>query len=285
MVTDTSLIVLVQQWATPVLNWLIDAVTFVCRLENYVLLFPILYWVYEKRFTVRLASLFMLSAYTNSAFKYAFATERPPQRLHRVSQPGYSFPSGHAQTTTTFLGYVALRVKRRWLYIFASLFVVLVSFSRIYLGVHYPIDVIGGLVIGLVLLGLYQFALANIRLEPGSRQWFLVTLAVSFFMFLNHPQGDGPMIAGLFLGFLWGYGVEQTCLDFKEQTLVWKQIIKVVLGFAGLFLLKLALDTIPVLDGIRGTLVTVVCYSVLGFWVSAGSPWLFQVLRLDSSKS
>lgn len=83
-----------------------------------------------------------------------------PRPLLAVFHPtDFSFPSGHASIAAAFYGYLAFILVRllperyRWpIVIFASLLIIAVAFSRIYLGVHYLSDVIGGLAIGLVAL-------------------------------------------------------------------------------------------------------------------------------------
>ena len=55
---------------------------------------------------------------------------------------GYSFPSGHTQNITATLGVVAVTQRRRWVRILCPAVVLLVAFSRMYLGVHTPADVL-----------------------------------------------------------------------------------------------------------------------------------------------
>ena len=95
------------------------------------------------------------------ALKLSVHRTRPEyaaQYLHGVS---YSFPSGHTMDTTitfTMLAFVLERLydlpsrRRTALYLAAAALIVLVGFSRIYLGVHYPSDVFGGVAAGLAWL-------------------------------------------------------------------------------------------------------------------------------------
>ena len=76
---------------------------------------------------------------------------RPPKTLWRVEARGYGFPSGHAQTSTTFWSYLSLDRKNLYLAFFATMVVVFVGYSRVYLGVHYFTDVLGGALIGFVI--------------------------------------------------------------------------------------------------------------------------------------
>ena len=65
---------------------------------------------------------------------------------------GYAFPSGHSQTPLVFWGAIADHVRRRGSPGSAGILVFLIGFSRLYIGVHWPLDVIGGWAIGLVVL-------------------------------------------------------------------------------------------------------------------------------------
>jgi undecaprenyl-diphosphatase len=94
--------------------------------------------------------------YGNHWFKVSFERIRPDfDRVIEIT--GYSFPSGHAMISIAFFGmlsyllvqnYSFLQPYKKLLYILTGLFILLVGFSRVYLGVHYPTDVFGGFLAG-----------------------------------------------------------------------------------------------------------------------------------------
>ena len=135
---DTSFIEWVQGFSTPLLDSLFKAITFLGNAEYYILVIPLLFWLYDKRFALSFGIFFLGNAWLNSLAKYIFRFTRPPLALHKIEQGGFSFPSGHAQGSAGFWGYLAVQVKRPWFYLAGAVLTLLVAFSRIYLGVHFP---------------------------------------------------------------------------------------------------------------------------------------------------
>lgn len=87
----------------------------------------------------------------DAALKLLFARPRPHVFPPFVSLNTYSFPSGHALTAVALYGLLAIllwRRRHRWWALVSGLWVFLVGFSRVYLGVHYPSDVLGSLTLG-----------------------------------------------------------------------------------------------------------------------------------------
>lgn len=126
-------------------------------------LIAILYFIYDKRFAKNLYSLYLFSAYMNALIKDIFQDPRPPTK-RGSSLPGYGFPSGHAQITLDYWGYIAYhfkdKSKHHLIPILLSIIIFLVAISRIIIGVHDLQDIIGGLLIGIAIL------IAFLYLEP-----------------------------------------------------------------------------------------------------------------------
>lgn len=95
-----------------------------------------------------------LSSTLNPLLKNIFDRERPTL-LRLIDISGFSFPSGHAMSSAAFFGstmYIANRVldgkSRGFMIGLSALFIILISSSRVYLGVHYPTDIIAGIIGG-----------------------------------------------------------------------------------------------------------------------------------------
>jgi undecaprenyl-diphosphatase len=111
------------------------------------------------RSAIFVASAMLGAAVINLALKVA--TARPRPNLAPVYDPGgYAFPSGHAMATFCFFVALALVVRQLrcdWQWraaVVALVAIAVVGTSRVYLGVHYPTDVVAGWAIGAVWLGL-----------------------------------------------------------------------------------------------------------------------------------
>lgn len=111
------------------------------------------------KFILQLVAITILSALSNMALK-RFIDRARPGIEHLVSVETLSYPSGHAMSAMAFYGfltYLAFNIKMsKWLRgllcIFFVTLILLIGLSRIYLGVHFPTDVAGGFIAGLIWL-------------------------------------------------------------------------------------------------------------------------------------
>lgn len=131
----------------------------------------ILYYLFikeKRKAAFQILTISLTSVAAMFAIKFILQRERPLTPLI-AKVHGYSFPSGHTFTSVTFYGilaYIAYRnIKNKALrlitIIFLALFVVLVGFSRVYLGLHYATDVIAGLCLGMMWLLLAKWFLVK----------------------------------------------------------------------------------------------------------------------------
>ncbi|MEB3225848.1 MAG: phosphatase PAP2 family protein, partial [Synechococcus sp.] len=175
--------------------------------KAYLLLLGLYYWLVDPR-QGRLVTLILVASVMSNIFlKQAFALPRPyvlnpavmtPEALHTAGS--FSFPSGHAQGITTFWGAIAFLQQKRWLWIFEILIIVLVSLSRLYLGVHFPVDVAAGVILGIgwIALGLWLNRFQD-RLPKQLGQRLGVWLLGGLMVIAFPKYGD---ILGIFCGFL-----------------------------------------------------------------------------------
>lgn len=133
---------------------------------------PVVLWVIslsmihilkQRKYLVALLGNLILTVLLNLAIKGSFMRVRPPEEMRLIMESGYSFPSGHAMVAASFYGFLVYMLKQAQLKksqkyslaILNALVVLLVGCSRIYLGVHYATDVIGGFCVSVIYLILY----------------------------------------------------------------------------------------------------------------------------------
>lgn len=106
----------------------------------------------------------ILDVILNTCLKYIFRRERP-RDIMMVIENGFSFPSGHTMLATIFYGFIIYLIyksdkSRKFKYvsiILLSLLILLIGISRIYLGVHYTTDVLGGYLISISYLMIFIY--------------------------------------------------------------------------------------------------------------------------------
>lgn len=209
-------------------------------------------WCIDKRWGYRLFYAGMLGNVLNQLLKAVLLVPRPWLRDPsltvvegaRLGATGHSFPSGHTQTATT-LSFTLARPLRRWAWLGAGLATGLVAFSRLYLGVHTPADVLAGLALGL----LVAFALGRMfcraeqdkRLERGL--WLglaAFALAQLLYMALGPGRAESNLdglknayaMTGVLAGFLLMRWLDEKYLRYPIHGVWWAQALKLLLGLA-----------------------------------------------------
>ena len=125
----------------------------------------------------RWAALFLITMggeiLLETGSKALFARARPEPFFGLPPAESYSFPSGHALGSLCFYGILAMLIssrsdthRRRWIVSLAAVWILLIGFSRVYLGMHYPTDVLAGYLLGISWLSALT-VFANINEKGG----------------------------------------------------------------------------------------------------------------------
>jgi membrane-associated phospholipid phosphatase len=281
----------IQSFHSPILDEIMLWLTSAGGEDFYLLFGPIFFWCVGIGLGVRLCIILLGSFYLNDVLKESFATLRPivaypdqvrmPAEAAITAQDGMggwqgAFPSGHAQHTVVFWAFVGLWLRRPAAWAAAIIMIALVSLSRIYLGVHWPIDILGGWLLGaaFIVAAILVPPLVE-RLAPRQRELLLIGAgALSIVLFLI----DGSIFRAKMLGFLSGalfsLVVQQRYLPFKVAGPLVVQVAKIAIGLGGVFLLrsglKLVLPAVVWAEWLR--------YVVLGVWIILGAPAIFRLL-------
>ncbi|NPV63793.1 MAG: phosphatase PAP2 family protein [Methanotrichaceae archaeon] len=156
---DTGLIILSLQ-SHPGLLPFMRAASLLGVLELYLLILPAVYWCFDRRLGLRMALILVVSQSINYALKAAFHLPRPywviPEVKAFSGEASFGLPSGHAQNAVCVWGMLACYARASWVRAVLLLLIALISVSRLYLGVHFPGDVLAGWAIGALILLLFM---------------------------------------------------------------------------------------------------------------------------------
>jgi len=162
-------VVATLQQFSPGLDGVMRFLSFVGEEGFFAIMVPFVYWCVDAALGARLLAALVFSDFLNGLGKLAFHAPRPYWMSPRVKalslEPSYGIPSGHAQTGVLFWGLVSHSLSRPWVPVAATAVVLAISLSRVYLGVHFPHDVLAGWMIGAVLLAAFIWA------GPGLIRW------------------------------------------------------------------------------------------------------------------
>ncbi len=276
-------IVLWFQKFSPTLDLPFSFFTFLGEELFLLLLLPGIYWCLDRTLGVRVTVLFILSLFFNNAAKVLGNQPRPFEYDTRVrmlfATEGRGFPSGHTQSAVVIWGYLATQLKRRWATALAALLMGLIPLSRIYLGVHFPTDLLGGYLLGAVMLLLYVWLepIVEARLaEMRFAALLSIALLLPFVLLLLYPGMDegSVMIAATSLGTGLGLLLERRQVGFTAEGLWWQRALRFIVGVIGLLAFWGGLRAL--FEGREPFyLLRFTRYSLLGLWVTWGAPWLF----------
>ena len=152
-----------------------------------------------------------------------------------ISAQGYSFPSQHSASVAALYFQLAHEAKKRWLWILAIVFTVLVGFSRVATGMHYPTDVLAGWALGFVIIGIHALLLKFI---PNETARHLVVLAVSLLGLIYIRTEDYFTALGMLIGFVVAVEIEKRFVQFKDTRNIWAMILRIVGAFVIYFVLN-----------------------------------------------
>jgi membrane-associated phospholipid phosphatase len=292
LIWGIELIKAIQTIENPVLTVIMKTITALGSEFAYLAIIPLVYWCVDERKGVRLGVTLLLSAWLNSVLKTAWKQPRPYElepSVGRALEKSYGLPSGHAQGSMTFWGLVGSWVKAPFGLILAIGLPLLIGFTRLYLGVHFPTDVLMGWLLGAGVLALY-FLLGD-RLErilsaSNIRIQLLIVVAVAFLMNALHPEDTS--LGGVFFGMGAGFLLMKAKFPFSarlgadgQTAKVASLAIRYLLGLAVSAALYLGLKKVfPGETSNSYALFRFLRYGLVGVWVSAGAPWVFLRLKL-----
>lgn len=304
----------IQVWM-PTLNTIMEILTFLGKIEFYMLFITFLYWIVDASLGFRVFIVLLSTDIVGMAFKHLLHQPRP-YWIGDVQHVGgeetsYGIPSTHASDSLAVWGYLAYQVGKRWLWITSIVIILLISFSRLYLGVHFPHDVVGGWLVGLFVL--FSF----IKYEKRASNWlqaqsqayqigigFVVSISfiiIGLIVRLIISGTPDPVswahyatearsltsyftLAGAFFGAVSGYVLMKSKAQFQIDGSWVQKLGRYLIGIVGVLIAMYGLDIIFGFitsdESILGYLLRYIRYGTTTFWVMFGAPWVFLRLKL-----
>lgn len=255
-----------QTLRNPVCDALVGAVTYLGDEIFFMVVGMIMLWCVNKKWGYRFMIAGLAGTVLNQLLKAIFLIPRPwvldPTftivEAARAAATGYSFPSGHTQSAALVFGMLAMWANRKWVTVLAVVMTLLVGFSRMYLGVHTPLDVGVSLATGLVTVLFFcrLFDRAEHsgrgRIAIGAGAWLFSLALVAYVLwaprreanvaeFDLHGLKSAWTLLGTLTGMLIAWWVDEHHTHFDVKAVWWVQAIKAGGGLLIVLALKAGL--------------------------------------------
>lgn len=256
---------LLEKIRIPGLNEFMLTITTLGEETAFLVIALILFWCVDKYKGYFVLSVGFVGTLMNQFLKLWYRIPRPwvldknftILEQAKEAATGYSFPSGHTQSAVGTFGSIAYTAKKRWVRIVAVLIAALVSFSRMYIGVHTPLDVFVSIAVAVVLIVIMKAVILDHFKVFSFVFAVMFALAVGLLLFVEcysfpadidtHNLESGIKNAYTLLGSLAGllvvYIVDENWLKFSTKAVWWAQVLKVVCGLGVVLLVKSGLKT------------------------------------------
>lgn len=280
---------------------------------------PLIYWSIDSALGLRVGFILAASSMFNYMGKLLFAGPRPYWASSHVralwAETSFGVPSGHAQNAMSVWGIIAASRRQVWVWVAAILLIFLIGFSRIYLGAHFPHDVIIGWLFGAVILWAFMRFWDPVAVWLGNksfRQQTVIAFIISMIFvgmglavvslrsdyqlpvswmdnaLLAGTEAPAPVdpngiftSAGTFFGLAFGLAWIMSMGGYQANGPVWMRALRYVIGLIGVLILWMGLGEIfPRGDGVLVYSLRFVRYALVGWWVTGGAPWVFARLKL-----
>ncbi len=263
-----KLLYLFESIRFPFLDGLMALLTKLGEETVFIALAILFFWCVDKTKGYFLIIVGFVGTFINQFLKMLFRIPRPWDidtnftivESAREHATGYSFPSGHTQSAVGGFGAISLSTKNKWIRIVCISIAVIVPITRMYLGVHTPLDVGVSILVALLLIfGLYPLIQKSEKNEIIMPIILVASALIGLFVFgflslYNFPKNTNEdylsnaietvvKLVGAILGVLVSYFIEKKYINFETKAPLLVQIVKVALGLAVIIGIKAILKT------------------------------------------
>jgi membrane-associated phospholipid phosphatase len=284
-----DIIIWLQENSNGLFDVLAQVLHFMGSSAFYLVVLSLMYWSFDKRLGLRVLFALLLGSLLNALLKELFQEPRPFQ-LHPgqvtalVEQDGYAFPSGHVMQVVIVWGMAALYTgKRQWLWSVVAL-ALLMAWGRMYAGVHYPQDVLGGAFFGilalLVIVPLFDFLSRvqnSMSLAQKSAVPLLLGLAIFFLTYGNH---ESAAAAGTIIGAGIGLLIDAKYIHFSPDGTEKQRLLRYIIGIVLVIIIYVGFGA---LFDTEQSLWIAARLFLVGLTVTAAWPYLAKKAGLASS--
>lgn len=258
-----SLLYWLESIRTPFLDTIMHYITYLGDEIFFIVIALTVFWCIDKKEGYYLLFVGFFGTILNQFLKLVCRIPRPWVRdtnftiveSARAGAGGYSFPSGHTQNVVGTLGGIARWQKQTWVRVTCVVLLLLTAFSRMYLGVHTPMDVGVSFAIAVALIFIF-YPLVRWAVDHPGRMLTLVgvmlVFAAAFACYANltdfsaldaetnvyEGRKNSYSLLGALIGFLIAYPIEHRYIRFEVKAPWYAQILKVVTGLIVLLAIK-----------------------------------------------
>lgn len=270
--------------------------------EEYVFIIAtvIVLWCVNKKCGFCILFAGVIGQLTNNFLKLTFKVERPwilDPNFNVVESAigaagGYSFPSGHTQIAVTTYGPIAYFYKKNKFISYSMLAIILlVSFSRLYLGVHYPSDVLFSLAFGLSLVLTTCYIFERSKSYHIQRTiLFVASLIYTVYVFLTVPIFEtdsfdffaiefSTKFFGGVLGFVLSWYFDEKYIRYTTKGKLAFQLFKIIVGVSGVILLRYILKVAFIKLGVHELIGDSVRYFIIVIFAGTIWPYVFNKIH------
>lgn len=298
-----------REGAGAFLTEFLSKMTWFGEMNVILIIMALIYWCVSKEMGTYLLMGWSGNRIVNGVLKVSVCAYRPwirdagiiPDAAAKATATGYSFPSGHSMNAASLFGGLAIRREiRKGLRILFWIILFLIAFSRIFLGVHTPQDILVGAGAGVLVMFLTGLLLKWLETHPNKDILvvvigILIAVGVAVFSAVkSYPadyDADGQLLVdglkmandtfkgvGWYSAFLLGWVLERRIIHFTTDISMQQRFFRLVGGMMGYYIISLIINPLlkTVITGFAGTVIT--CFLQM-FFITFLFPLIFSARR------
>lgn len=284
----------------PILDAILSVITYAGDEIFFMAIAITVFWCISKKHGYYILVVGFFGTVLNQFMKLTFRIPRPWVQdptftiveSAREAATGYSFPSGHTQNAVGTMTCVYLSTKKTWIRIVSVALIILVPFSRMYLGVHTPLDVGVAFAMAVLIAAALRPMVRHTDNNPRILTVILLVMllvCLLYWTFINchtfpadidsHNLHSGTKNAytllGCLLGLLAAKAVDERYIHFEVSAVWWAQIIKTAVGLGICIAIKSGLKPV-LLAFLPEHPATAIRYGIMVFFAGAIWPMTFR---------